>query len=159
MLFCLIQDDSKQGADLTRSVVKNYVRNNPNDLYILVKKASDDPANWPWSLREFILTAPPKGLGLTPRQTIVVGTRARDFLINEKNDVRSQADLLERVRKRAVRDPTGRCLNRIAVGRFCGGLSVSSWIFFFFCNIYRCPIVCFCDAQNYFQGRRYLCIC
>lgn len=102
-----IKDDSKEGAELTRSVVRTYVRNNPNDLYILVKKASDDPANWPWSLREFILSSPPRGLGLTARQTMVVGTRARDFLINEKNDVRSQLELLDRVQKRAVRDPTG----------------------------------------------------
>lgn len=56
-----IKDDSKDGAAQTRSVVRTYVQNNPNDLYILVKKASDDPANWPWSLREFILSAPPKG--------------------------------------------------------------------------------------------------
>lgn len=56
-----IKDDSKAGAQLTRSVVRSYVQNNPNDLYILVKKASDDPANWPWSLREFILAPAPKG--------------------------------------------------------------------------------------------------
>eukprot|EP01054_Gregarina_sp_Poly1_P001123 Gregarina_sp_Poly_1__1122@NODE_1275_length_4520_cov_99_199192_g865_i0_p3_GENE_NODE_1275_length_4520_cov_99_199192_g865_i0NODE_1275_length_4520_cov_99_199192_g865_i0_p3_ORF_typecomplete_len116_score18_36Dynamin_N/PF00350_23/0_0011_NODE_1275_length_4520_cov_99_199192_g865_i025112858 len=49
-----IEDDSKEGAGLTRTVVGNCVQNNPNDLYILVKKASDDPANWPYSLREFI---------------------------------------------------------------------------------------------------------
>eukprot|EP00922_Rhytidocystis_sp_ex-Travisia-forbesii_P017929 GHVS01026712.1.p1 GENE.GHVS01026712.1~~GHVS01026712.1.p1 ORF type:complete len:1160 (-),score=161.66 GHVS01026712.1:154-3252(-) len=99
-----IKDDSKSGAQLTRSVVRGYVQNNPNDLYILVKKASDDPANWPWSLREFILSPAPKGLGLTPKQTVVVGTRAKDFLANEKNDVRSQQQLLDRVRKRAVKD-------------------------------------------------------
>lgn len=102
------QDDSKEGADLTRSVVRTYVRQNPNDLYLLVKKASDDPANWPWSLREFILSHPPRGLGLTPRQTIVVGTRAKDFLQNEKNDVKTHAELLERVRKRAVKDSSGK---------------------------------------------------
>lgn len=56
-----IKDDSKSGAEVTRSVVRAYVKNNPNDLYILVKKASDDPANWPWSLREFILAPSPKG--------------------------------------------------------------------------------------------------
>eukprot|EP00922_Rhytidocystis_sp_ex-Travisia-forbesii_P017932 GHVS01026715.1.p1 GENE.GHVS01026715.1~~GHVS01026715.1.p1 ORF type:complete len:1171 (-),score=194.93 GHVS01026715.1:154-3666(-) len=99
-----IKDDSKSGAELTRSVVRGYVQNNPNDLYILVKKASDDPANWPWSLREFILSPAPKGLGLTPKQTVVVGTRAKDFLANEKNDVRSQQQLLDRVQKRAVKD-------------------------------------------------------
>ncbi|PFH35717.1 arginyl-tRNA synthetase [Besnoitia besnoiti] len=102
-----IKDDSKAGATQTRSVVRTYVQNNPNDLYILVKKASDDPANWPWSLREFILSTPPKGLGLTPRQTVVVGTRAKDFLVNEKNDIRTQSQLLERVLKRAVKDATG----------------------------------------------------
>ncbi|PHJ24853.1 arginyl-trna synthetase [Cystoisospora suis] len=102
-----IKDDSKAGALQTRSVVRTYVQNNPNDLYILVKKASDDPANWPWSLREFILSAPPTGLGLTPRQTVVVGTRAREFLTNERSDIRTQAQLLERVFKRAVKDSTG----------------------------------------------------
>ena len=60
-----IKDDSKAGAQLTRSVVRSYVQNNPNDLYILVKKASDDPANWPWSLREFILSPLPKGTNKT----------------------------------------------------------------------------------------------
>ncbi|EPT28439.1 arginyl-tRNA synthetase [Toxoplasma gondii ME49] len=102
-----VKDDSKAGATQTRSVVRTYVQNNPNDLYILVKKASDDPANWPWSLREFILSAPPKGLGLTPRQTVVVGTRAKEFLVNEKNDIRTQSQLLERVLKRAVKDSSG----------------------------------------------------
>eukprot|EP01071_Lankesteria_metandrocarpae_P008827 Lankesteria_metandrocarpae@DN5063_c0_g1_i1.p1 len=102
-----IKDDSKEGAEVTRNVVRHYVKNNPNDLYILVKKASDDPANWPWSLREFILSPHPRGLGLTPRQTIVVGTRAKDFVIGEKNDVKSQAQLYERVRKRTVKDSSG----------------------------------------------------
>lgn len=105
-----IKDDSKSGAQLTRSVVRSYVQNNPNDLYILVKKASDDPANWPWSLREFILSPIPKGLGLTPSQTVVVGTRAREFLLNEKSDVKTQQQLLERVRKRAVKDASGNLL-------------------------------------------------
>lgn len=102
-----IKDDSKAGAQLTRSVVRSYVQSNPNDLYILVKKASDDPANWPWSLREFILSPGPRGLGLTPGQTVVVGTRAREFLLNEKSDVKTQQQLLERVRKRAVKDSSG----------------------------------------------------
>ncbi|KAL8438775.1 hypothetical protein Efla_004618 [Eimeria flavescens] len=105
-----IKDDSKAGAELTRSVVRSYVQSNPNDLYILVKKASDDPANWPWSLREFILSPGPKGLGLTPSQTVVVGTRAKEFLQNEKSDVKTQQQLLERVRKRAVKDSHGQAL-------------------------------------------------
>ncbi|XP_026193619.1 uncharacterized protein LOC34620765, partial [Cyclospora cayetanensis] len=105
-----IKDDSQMGAQQTRAVVRSYVQNNPNDLYILVKKASDDPANWPWSLREFILSPGPKGLGLTPSQTVVVGTRAREFLQNEKNDVKTQQQLLDRVRKRAVKDANGNLL-------------------------------------------------
>ncbi|GFE54186.1 arginyl-tRNA synthetase, putative [Babesia ovis] len=105
-----IKDDSKMGAEFTRNVVRNYVKNNPNDLYILVKKSSDDPANWPWSLREFITTAPPTGLGLSPHQTVVVGTRARDFLINEKTDIRTAEQLLERVLKRSVIDSRGNML-------------------------------------------------
>eukprot|EP01056_Protomagalhaensia_sp_Gyna25_P005253 Protomagalhaensia_sp_Gyna_25__5252@NODE_642_length_2927_cov_11_673476_g441_i1_p1_GENE_NODE_642_length_2927_cov_11_673476_g441_i1NODE_642_length_2927_cov_11_673476_g441_i1_p1_ORF_typecomplete_len961_score203_64Dynamin_N/PF00350_23/1_8e13MMR_HSR1/PF01926_23/0_0054DASH_Duo1/PF08651_10/6_1e03DASH_Duo1/PF08651_10/2_7e03DASH_Duo1/PF08651_10/0_72T2SSM_b/PF10741_9/1_4e04T2SSM_b/PF10741_9/0_53_NODE_642_length_2927_cov_11_673476_g441_i11712885 len=105
-----IKDDSKEGAELTRDVVRTYVRNNPNDLYILVKKASDDPANWPYTLREFILSAKPKGLGLTPKQTVVVGTRALDFLKAERNDVRSLNELRERVNNRAVRDHEGTSL-------------------------------------------------
>ncbi|KAL8272427.1 hypothetical protein Esti_003717 [Eimeria stiedai] len=105
-----IKDDSKAGAELTRSVVRSYVQSNPNDLYILVKKASDDPANWPWSLREFILSPGPKGLGLTPAQTVVVGTRAKEFLQNEKSDVKTQQQLLDRVRKRAVKDSHGQAL-------------------------------------------------
>ncbi|KAK1936193.1 hypothetical protein X943_001954 [Babesia divergens] len=105
-----IKDDSKAGAEFTRSVVRNYVKNNPNDLYILVKKSSDDPANWPWSLREFITTSPPTGLGLSPHQTVVVGTRAREFLINEKTDIRTVDQLLERVMKRSVFDSKGNML-------------------------------------------------
>eukprot|EP01054_Gregarina_sp_Poly1_P010573 Gregarina_sp_Poly_1__10572@NODE_785_length_6296_cov_89_903676_g574_i0_p1_GENE_NODE_785_length_6296_cov_89_903676_g574_i0NODE_785_length_6296_cov_89_903676_g574_i0_p1_ORF_typecomplete_len671_score117_57Dynamin_N/PF00350_23/9_2e19Dynamin_N/PF00350_23/6e03Dynamin_N/PF00350_23/3_3e03MMR_HSR1/PF01926_23/1_4e05AIG1/PF04548_16/0_00046AAA_15/PF13175_6/0_0089FeoB_N/PF02421_18/63FeoB_N/PF02421_18/0_16Band_3_cyto/PF07565_13/0_033TSP_C/PF05735_12/0_045GTP_EFTU/PF00009_27/0_18Septin/PF00735_18/0_13Septin/PF0 len=102
-----IKDDSKEGAELTRTVVRNYVQNNPNDLYILVKKASDDPANWPYSLREFILSSQPSGLGLTTKQTMVVGTRAKDFLQAEMNDVRTLQELQQRVLKRAVRDHEG----------------------------------------------------
>eukprot|EP00388_Colpodella_angusta_P014828 GDKJ01036950.1.p1 GENE.GDKJ01036950.1~~GDKJ01036950.1.p1 ORF type:complete len:1171 (-),score=297.26 GDKJ01036950.1:64-3576(-) len=102
-----IKDDSKEGADLTRSVVRNYVRSNPHDLYVLVKKASDDPANWPYQLRDFILKDPPKGLGLKARQTMVVGTRALDFLKGEKNDVGTHSQLLKRVKDRAVPDPSG----------------------------------------------------
>lgn len=105
-----IKDDSKEGAELTRNVVRTYVQNNPNDLYILVKKASDDPANWPYTLREFILSAQPKGLGLKPKQTVVVGTRARDFLRGETNDVRKLSELEQRVRKRAVKDHEGNAL-------------------------------------------------
>ncbi|CEL99293.1 unnamed protein product [Vitrella brassicaformis CCMP3155] len=105
-----IKDDSKEGADLTRSVVRGYVRNNPNDLYVLVKKANDDPANWPWQLRDFIMMDPPRGLGLKGKQTIVVGTRAKEFLRNEKNDVKTQAELLDHVNKRAVTDPNGNAL-------------------------------------------------
>lgn len=105
-----IKDDSKDGSELTRNVVRTYVRNNPNDLYILVKKASDDPANWPWTLREFILSPRPTGLGLTPRQTMVVGTRSKDFLIGEKNDIKTQAELVDRVSKRAIRDHNGTVL-------------------------------------------------
>eukprot|EP01053_Blabericola_migrator_P000899 Blabericola_migrator_1__898@NODE_1220_length_5067_cov_124_045200_g299_i1_p1_GENE_NODE_1220_length_5067_cov_124_045200_g299_i1NODE_1220_length_5067_cov_124_045200_g299_i1_p1_ORF_typecomplete_len1161_score249_11Dynamin_N/PF00350_23/1_3e16Dynamin_N/PF00350_23/7_3e03Dynamin_N/PF00350_23/1_1e04MMR_HSR1/PF01926_23/6e05MSA2c/PF12238_8/0_0066AIG1/PF04548_16/0_036FeoB_N/PF02421_18/1_1e02FeoB_N/PF02421_18/0_46AAA_15/PF13175_6/1_9AAA_15/PF13175_6/2_8e02TniB/PF05621_11/0_26TniB/PF05621_11/7_5e03GTP_EFTU/PF0 len=105
-----IKDDSKEGAELTRTVVRTYVQNNPNDLYILVKKASDDPANWPYSLREFILSKKPQGLGLTPKQTIVVGTRALDFLKGERNDIRTLSQLKERVLKRAVCDHEGRPL-------------------------------------------------
>ncbi|KAK1443393.1 hypothetical protein BgAZ_202690 [Babesia gibsoni] len=105
-----IKDDSKAGAEFTRNVVKNYVKNNPNDLYILVKKSSDDPANWPWSLREFITTSPPTGLGLSPHQTVVVGTRAREFLINEKTDIRTVDQLLDRVLKRTVLDSKGNML-------------------------------------------------
>ncbi|KAF8822727.1 arginyl-tRna synthetase [Cardiosporidium cionae] len=106
-----IKDDSKLGADLTRSVVRNYVRNNPNDLYLLVKKASDDPANWPWSLREFILSSAPKGLGLSRKQTICVGTRAKEFISNEKNDIRHQQELLKRVKKRTVMDSSGEAIS------------------------------------------------
>ncbi|OEH79120.1 arginyl-tRNA synthetase [Cyclospora cayetanensis] len=84
-----IKDDSQMGAQQTRAVVRSYVQNNPNDLYILVKKAS---------------------LGLTPSQTVVVGTRAREFLQNEKNDVKTQQQLLDRVRKRAVKDANGNLL-------------------------------------------------
>ena len=102
-----IKDDSKDGAEVTRNVVRTYVNNNPNDLYILVKKASDDPANWPWSLREFIISPAPAGLGLSPRQTLVVGTRARDFLTAEKNDIKTQDELVLRVRNRAVKDQYG----------------------------------------------------
>lgn len=137
---------------MTRSVVRAYVKNNPNDLYILVKKASDDPANWPWSLREFILAPSPKGktpnnsfncwavrwgesdcseseelpsakgafpagLGLSPAQTVVVGTRAKEFLCNEKSDVRTQAQLLERVRKRAVKVRTPRRQRPLALSQ------------------------------------------
>eukprot|EP00371_Babesia_bovis_P002288 XP_001610935.1 hypothetical protein [Babesia bovis T2Bo] len=105
-----IKDDSKVGAEFTRNVVRNYVKSNPNDLYILVKKSSDDPANWPWSLREFITTAPPTGLGLSPHQTVVVGTRAREFLLNEKTDIRTAEQLLERVLKRSVIDSRGNML-------------------------------------------------
>ena len=43
------------------------------------------------------------GLGLSPSQTVVVGTRAREFLQNEKSDVKTQQQLLDRVRKRAVK--------------------------------------------------------
>lgn len=61
---------------MTRQVVGEYVRNHPHDIYILVKKSSDDPANWPFSLREFITKqVHEQGLGLTQKQTIVVGTR------------------------------------------------------------------------------------
>ncbi|KAH0479248.1 MAG: hypothetical protein KVP17_000372 [Porospora cf. gigantea B] len=102
-----IKDDSKDGAEVTRNVVRTYVSNNPNDLYILVKKASDDPANWPWSLREFIISPAPVGLGLSPKQTLVVGTRARDFLTAEKNDIKTQDELVLRVRNRAVKDQYG----------------------------------------------------
>eukprot|EP00919_Chromeraceae_sp_WS-2016_P044882 GHVR01107064.1.p1 GENE.GHVR01107064.1~~GHVR01107064.1.p1 ORF type:complete len:638 (+),score=198.73 GHVR01107064.1:66-1979(+) len=105
-----IKDDSKSGADLTRSVVRTYVRSNPNDLYMLVKKASDDPANWSWQLREFILTEPPKGLGLKPKQTIVVGTRALAFLEAEKNDVSTHTQLLKRVHDRTVSDSNNNIL-------------------------------------------------
>ncbi|EKX73696.1 conserved hypothetical protein [Theileria equi strain WA] len=105
-----IKDDSKAGAELTRSVVRNYVSNNPNDLYILVKKASDDPSNWPWSLKEFITASAPAGLGLTPQQTMVVGTRAKEFLINEKTDIKTQEQLMERVYKRGVVDSKGQML-------------------------------------------------
>ncbi|CDJ43618.1 hypothetical protein ETH_00003125, partial [Eimeria tenella] len=105
-----LKEDSKQGAAATRAVVRSYVQHNPNDLYLLVKKASDDPANWPWTLREFILAPSPKGLGLSPSQTVVVGTRAREFLQNEKSDVKTQQQLLERVRKRAVKDASGESL-------------------------------------------------
>ncbi|ORM39391.1 uncharacterized protein BXIN_3005 [Babesia sp. Xinjiang] len=105
-----IKDDSKMGAEFTRDVVRNYVQNNPNDLYILVKKSSDDPANWPWSLKEFITTAPPTGLGLSPHQTVVVGTRAKEFLINEKTDIRTAEQLIERVMKRGVIDSKGNML-------------------------------------------------
>eukprot|EP01055_Gregarina_sp_Pseudo9_P001143 Gregarina_sp_Pseudo_9__1142@NODE_174_length_3830_cov_5_452915_g160_i0_p1_GENE_NODE_174_length_3830_cov_5_452915_g160_i0NODE_174_length_3830_cov_5_452915_g160_i0_p1_ORF_typecomplete_len1164_score275_23Dynamin_N/PF00350_23/5_2e17Dynamin_N/PF00350_23/3_1e03MMR_HSR1/PF01926_23/4_5e05FeoB_N/PF02421_18/1_2e02FeoB_N/PF02421_18/0_29AIG1/PF04548_16/0_77AIG1/PF04548_16/3_1e03DUF749/PF05370_11/0_23V_ATPase_I_N/PF18670_1/3_8e03V_ATPase_I_N/PF18670_1/0_44TniB/PF05621_11/0_28Gag_spuma/PF03276_14/9_8_NODE_174_ len=105
-----IKDDSAEGATLTRQVVRHYVQNNPNDLYILVKKASDDPANWPYSLREFILSPRPLGLGLTPKQTVVVGTRAKDFLKGEMNDVRTLFELKKRVEKRAVTDGGGRPL-------------------------------------------------
>ncbi|GIX62800.1 arginyl-tRNA synthetase [Babesia caballi] len=105
-----IKDDSKSGAEFTRNVVRNYVQNNPNDLYILVKKSSDDPANWPWSLKEFITTAPPTGLGLSPHQTVVVGTRAREFLLNEKTDIRTAEKLMERVLKRSITDSKGTML-------------------------------------------------
>ena len=43
------------------------------------------------------------GLGLTPSQTVVVGTRALEFLLYEKSDVKTQQQLLERVKKRAVK--------------------------------------------------------
>uniref|UniRef100_A0A0G4HF37 Dynamin N-terminal domain-containing protein n=1 Tax=Chromera velia CCMP2878 TaxID=1169474 RepID=A0A0G4HF37_9ALVE len=102
-----LKDDSKEGAELTRSVVRSYVKNNPYDLYMLVKKASDDPANWPWQLREFILKEHPRGLGLKPKQTLVVGTRALNFIEGEKNDVSTQADLMKRVTQRAVLDASG----------------------------------------------------
>eukprot|EP00915_Cephaloidophora_sp_WS-2016_P007740 GHVH01010657.1.p1 GENE.GHVH01010657.1~~GHVH01010657.1.p1 ORF type:complete len:1112 (+),score=193.40 GHVH01010657.1:194-3529(+) len=102
-----IKDDSKDGAETTRAVVRNYVQNNPNDLYILVKKASDDPANWPWSLREFILTTPPGGLGLAKTQTIVVGTRALEFLSNERNELDSLEALKSRVDARSIHDSAG----------------------------------------------------
>ncbi|BAM39148.1 conserved hypothetical protein [Theileria orientalis strain Shintoku] len=105
-----IKDDSKVGAELTRSVVRNYVSNNPNDLYILVKKASDDPSNWPWSLKEFITSSAPAGLGLTPQQTMVVGTRAKEFLLNEKTDIKTYEELVERVYKRGVVDSKGQML-------------------------------------------------
>jgi hypothetical protein len=74
----------------------------------MVKKSNDDPANWPWSMREFILCAPPKGLGLVPSQTIVVGTRAKEFLMNEKTDVRTAKELLGRVKKRGITDSAGK---------------------------------------------------
>ncbi|CTQ40818.1 hypothetical protein BMR1_03g01095 [Babesia microti strain RI] len=102
-----IKDDSKAGSEITRSVVRHYVTSNPNDLYILVKKASDDPANWPWSIREFILSEKPQGLGLSSKQTLVVGTRAKEFISNEKSDVKTQKELMERVKKRMVPDSKG----------------------------------------------------
>ncbi|KAF8817689.1 arginyl-tRna synthetase, partial [Cardiosporidium cionae] len=111
--------DSKAGASVTRSVVRNYVQSNPNDLYILVKKSSDDPANWPWSLKEFILSQYPKGLGLKKAQTVVCGTRAKEFIQNEKNDVKTQDQLLERVKKRCVSDFEGTNLNLSLLELFC----------------------------------------
>ncbi|CRH02613.1 conserved Plasmodium protein, unknown function [Plasmodium relictum] len=99
-----IKDDSKTGSELTRKIVRNYVQNFPNDIYILVKKASDDPANWPYHLREFILRPRPLGLGLQPKQCIVVGTRALEFLNNEINNIKTLSELYERVKKRSIMD-------------------------------------------------------
>ncbi|SOV79269.1 conserved Plasmodium protein, unknown function [Plasmodium sp. gorilla clade G3] len=99
-----IKDDSKAGSELTRKIVRNYVQNFPNDIYILVKKASDDPANWPYNLREFILKPRPLGLGLQPKQCIVVGTRALEFLNNELTNIKTLSELYERVKKRSITD-------------------------------------------------------
>lgn len=106
-----IKIDSKDESDLTRDVVKEYVRNNPNDLYILVKKASDDPANWSYDLKEFILGDRDEGgLGLTRRQTMVVGTRSVEFLKGEMNDIRTYRELRERVNQRTIKDSANQAL-------------------------------------------------
>ncbi|VWU52233.1 conserved protein, unknown function, partial [Hepatocystis sp. ex Piliocolobus tephrosceles] len=99
-----IKDDSKAGSELTRKIVRNYVQNFPNDIYILVKKASDDPANWPYNLREFIMKPKPIGLGLQTKQCIVVGTRALEFLNNELSTIKTLSELYNRVKKRGIND-------------------------------------------------------
>ncbi|SCP03474.1 conserved Plasmodium protein, unknown function [Plasmodium malariae] len=99
-----IKDDSKAGSELTRKIVRNYVQNFPNDIYILVKKASDDPANWPYHLREFIMKPKPLGLGLQTKQCIVVGTRALEFLNNELSTIKTLTELYDRVKKRGIMD-------------------------------------------------------
>ncbi|CAA9990977.1 conserved Plasmodium protein, unknown function [Plasmodium knowlesi strain H] len=99
-----IKDDSKAGSELTRKIVRNYVQNFPNDIYILVKKASDDPANWPYHLREFFMKPKPMGLGLQNKQCIVVGTRALEFLNNELSTIKTLTELYDRVKKRGIMD-------------------------------------------------------
>ncbi|KJP87219.1 hypothetical protein AK88_03136 [Plasmodium fragile] len=99
-----IKDDSKAGSELTRKIVRNYVQNFPNDIYILVKKASDDPANWPYHLREFFMKPKPMGLGLQNKQCIVVGTRALEFLNNELSTIKTLTELHDRVKKRGITD-------------------------------------------------------
>ncbi|ANQ10779.1 Uncharacterized protein PCOAH_00055070 [Plasmodium coatneyi] len=99
-----IKDDSKAGSELTRKIVRNYVQNFPNDIYILVKKASDDPANWPYHLREFFMKPKPVGLGLQNKQCIVVGTRALEFLNNELSTIKTLTELHDRVKKRGITD-------------------------------------------------------
>ncbi|SCO75437.1 conserved Plasmodium protein, unknown function [Plasmodium vivax] len=99
-----IKDDSKSGSELTRKIVRNYVQNFPNDIYILVKKASDDPANWPYHLREFFMKPKPMGLGLQNKQCIVVGTRALEFLNNELSTIKTLTELHDRVKKRGITD-------------------------------------------------------
>ncbi|VEV59119.1 conserved Plasmodium protein, unknown function [Plasmodium vinckei vinckei] len=99
-----IKDDSKAGSELTRKIVRNYVQNFPNDIYILVKKASDDPANWPYHLKEFFMKPKPLGLGLQNKQCIVVGTRALEFLNNELSTIKTLTELHDRVKKRGITD-------------------------------------------------------
>lgn len=93
-----LKEDTKEGARLSRKIVQEYVSNHPNDIYILVKRSIDDPANWSWKQRQFLL----EELGLGSEQTIVVGTRALEYLREEVKEVAGGRDLLERIQKREL---------------------------------------------------------
>lgn len=93
-----LKEDTKEGSKITQKIVYEYVKNHPNDIYILVKRSIDDPANWSWRQKSFLL----EELGLGKEQAIVVGTRALEYLQEEVKEISNGKQLLERIKKREL---------------------------------------------------------
>ncbi|KAK9170883.1 Dynamin family protein [Cryptosporidium meleagridis] len=89
--------EDTDGSKITQKILYDeYVRNHPNDIYILVQRLNDNPANWSWKQKPFLL----EELGLGKEQAIVVGTRALEYLQKEVKEISNGKQLLERIIKR-----------------------------------------------------------
>ncbi|OII76931.1 hypothetical protein cand_022740 [Cryptosporidium andersoni] len=93
-----LKENTREGAALTQQIVREYVNKHPNDIYILVKRSLDDPANWSWKQKEFILN----DLGLGCDQTITVGTKGLEYATEEIKEVSTADELIERIEKRKI---------------------------------------------------------
>ncbi|KAH8582109.1 dynamin like TRAFAC class GTpase domain [Cryptosporidium sp. chipmunk genotype I] len=85
-----LKEDTNQGSKMTQKIVQEY-------------RSIDDPTNWSWRQKLFLF----EELRLRKEQTIVVGTRALEFLQQEVEEISNGDELLERIKKRELSSTYG----------------------------------------------------